>query len=165
MEPFNITVTELPSVSTGSNVTVSPAPGVTLLFTSITSDGEVNAQGGIITFAVHGYTPLPATGYNITTNASYQGYITISIDYREDDLKNFGYEEKLKIFHFNGRVWEDITTSVDADGNRVVGKSTSLSPFVVAAPVEALKVPIINGIWFLAAAVAGLLMIGKRRKN
>ena len=41
-------------------------------------------------------------------------------------------ESKLRIIHYEGAVWKDMTTSVDQTANVIHGQVNSLSPFVVA---------------------------------
>ncbi|GAI47027.1 unnamed protein product, partial [marine sediment metagenome] len=45
-----------------------------------------------------------------------------------------GNEESLRLFHWNGSEWEDITTSVDTVENIVYGQAASLSPFFIGEP-------------------------------
>jgi nitrous oxidase accessory protein NosD len=66
---------------------------------------------------------------DIGTTASYQGPVQIAWIY---DMSGLEEPEKLKIYHFNGSKWENITTLVDIATNTVYGEVTSLSPFLLA---------------------------------
>ncbi len=107
----------------GTNVAVSPAPGVTVTFATVTTAGDTTAtQGG----------PLPPTGfavdgveYDISTTAAFTGSITICLPY------NPTVDPTPHIFHFDGTAWNDVTTSTDTTAHIVCGSVTSLSPFGV----------------------------------
>jgi hypothetical protein len=65
---------------------------------------------------------------DIGTTASYEGLITIAWTY---DMSGLEKPEKLKLYHFNGSDWVNVTTSVDTTNNMVYGQVTSLSPFLL----------------------------------
>jgi hypothetical protein len=65
---------------------------------------------------------------DIGTTASYGGLITIAWSY---DMSGLEKPENLKLYHFNGSDWVNITTSVDTANNMVYGQVTSLSPFLL----------------------------------
>ncbi|MCP4703126.1 MAG: hypothetical protein GY865_00830, partial [candidate division Zixibacteria bacterium] len=44
-------------------------------------------------------------------------------------------EQNLALLHNENDEWIDITTSIDTDENIICGKTTSLSPFVLATPI------------------------------
>jgi hypothetical protein len=71
----------------------------------------------------------PATYYELSTTALHAGVIRVCIDYTGVKYAN---ELDLKLLHFEGGKWVDITTSLDAVNDIICGESTSLSPFVVA---------------------------------
>jgi hypothetical protein len=65
---------------------------------------------------------------DIGSTASYEGLITITWAY---DMSGLEKPEALKMYHFNGIEWDNITTSVDPTTNMVYGQVTSLSPFLL----------------------------------
>jgi len=65
---------------------------------------------------------------DIGTTASYGGLITIAWTY---DMSGLEKPENLKLYHFNGSDWVNVTTSVDTTNNMVYGQVTSLSPFLL----------------------------------
>jgi predicted ester cyclase len=77
---------------------------------------------------------LNGTSYDITTTAPYSGPITVCIKYDPATMANPSNEQNLKLFHLNGSVWQDITTSVDTIAKKVCGLTDSLSPFLIAEP-------------------------------
>jgi hypothetical protein len=125
----------------GSNIIVhpvdsttgSPAP-ITLQFSLVTVGGTT----GVTSSDYNPGPPLPsrfklgnpATYYNITTTAQFTPPVTVCIQY--PDTAYQVNEADLKLLHFNGTVWEDITSSLNIQTNTVCGISGSLSPFVVA---------------------------------
>ena len=118
----------------GSNVTVSlENAGVT--FQDVYESGTTTATTS--TENPGGPTPsdfcvIEGNFIEITTTASYSGLITVGIRYDESQV---GDEESLRLFHWNGSEWEDITTSVDMVENIVYGEVDSLSPFFIGEPV------------------------------
>ena len=66
---------------------------------------------------------------DIGTTASYQDLIEVAWTYDPSGLEK---PEKLKMLHFNGSKWENITTSVDTANNIIYGQVTSLSPFLLS---------------------------------
>ncbi|MFC2156590.1 TolB family protein [Acidobacteriota bacterium] len=70
----------------------------------------------------------PPTFFDIETTAEHFGSIEICVSYEEGAYTN---EEDLRLMHYSGYQWEDITTSLDTDGNRICGTTSSLSEFTV----------------------------------
>ena len=53
----------------------------------------------------------------------------------------------LKLFHYNGTTWDDVTTSVDTTNKVICGSVASMSPFIVAQPLTSsgTNAPTISG--------------------
>ncbi|MBM4448804.1 MAG: PKD domain-containing protein [Chloroflexi bacterium] len=120
----------------GANVTVSLESG-TVTFPDVLESGTTT----MTTSTENPVDPTPSDFYviegkfiEITTTASYGGLITVGISYDETQVSN---EASLRLFHWNGSAWEDVTTSVDTVGNIVYGQVTSLSPFFIGEPAVA----------------------------
>ena len=64
---------------------------------------------------------------DIVTTATYSGPITISLSY-DPSIPN---PQKLKLFHWYGGHWDDVTTSVDTVAHIVHGQVNSLSWFFI----------------------------------
>ena len=73
----------------------------------------------------------PQIYYNITTNASYTGGVDICLNYDENNIP--GPEANLVLLHYDGSMWQNVTTSRDPVNNKICGHVTSLSPFVIGA--------------------------------
>jgi hypothetical protein len=73
----------------------------------------------------------PNLFYDITTTAPHSGDIDVCITYNPAEIVG-GIESNLKLFHFDGSQWVDITTSLNTSTNQLCGKTDHLSPFIVA---------------------------------
>lgn len=123
----NVIDTYLPA---GQNQTVTIG-NATLTFSDVTTAGYItqttssNNAGG----ALPSEYKLLGNYYDITTTASYSGTITITMSYDPTAVNN---QNNLKLMHFDGTTWQDITTSVDTVNHTITGVTTSLSPFAIA---------------------------------
>jgi hypothetical protein len=123
------------TVATGQNVQVAIDSGIGFIFSSVTSSGTVTA-----TLVLPGSLPAPANfvilggmSYDITTDASFSGQVEVCIGY--DPTKITVSEQQLRLFHYSGGTWTDITSSVDTVAKKVCGITSSLSAFAIAQPV------------------------------
>jgi len=121
----------------GSNVTVQPGNGKAKI-----KFGNVSA-GGVTTMKEGPNGPaLPAGAshatsvakfYDLSTTATFDT-ATVEISYVDSTLT--GDESSIQLLHYDETAmppaWVDITTGHDIVGNHVTGKSSSLSPFVLA---------------------------------
>lgn len=55
----------------------------------------------------------------------------VTIQYSQADLKNV-IEDNLKIFHWDGKIWEELPTTIDKINKTLSAETTSLSPFGVS---------------------------------
>jgi hypothetical protein len=110
-------------------VTVSPAPGVTVTFSTVTAAGD--------TTATIGGPPAPpnfeldGVVYDIATTASFTPPVTICLPFSATDVNP-------RLLHFEDvppQQWVDRTTSVDFLTHTVCRTVSSLSPFGVFTPV------------------------------
>ena len=125
------TTSTLPSQPTGSGsgVTVN-LPGVQLEFSNVTKDGTTTAS--IDTNAPYNEPAnfkFRGAYIDVQTTASYTGDITITVSY--DPSQVTGNPHNLKLMHWNGQRWENITVSVDTVNHTITGVTKSLSPFGV----------------------------------
>jgi len=129
----DVTVITPPSTgntSVGTNVSVSPAPGVTVTFSQVTTAGDTTA----IPLTPGGNAPPPPSGfevdgivYDISTTASFVPPVTICLPYDPNDANP-------RLYHFENGQWVDRTTSVDTVNHIVCASVLSLSPFAVLTP-------------------------------
>ena len=114
------------NIPSGSNVSTDLATGVTIEFSSVSSGGSaaVNISNEPPADEPSGFSLL-GTYYDISTNATYSGDITITIPYDESQV--VGDEEDLELFHWDGTSWEVVPSTVDTVGNTITGQVSSLS--------------------------------------
>jgi hypothetical protein len=118
----------------GPDVSVEPSSEVALSFPLVTQSGTTTVTSGPSGPGVpSGYVAVPTdpiTYYDVSTDAVYEGSIDVCIAYDEADVE--GDETALKLLHYSGGEWTDVTQTVDTDADLVCGQVSSLSPFLVA---------------------------------
>jgi len=127
------TPTPTPNTPAGSNVTV-PLPGTVVTFGNVTGEGTTSVNWS----ADNPGGPTPPNFYvhglfmNISTTATYTDTVNVCMGYDESGVAN---ENNLRLFHWNGAIWEDVTTlPVDTVNNIICGNVNTLSPFFVGEP-------------------------------
>ena len=111
---------------------------------------------------------ITATGSftDIATTATHIGPTTIGAPYDPSATRNL---QNLRLFHWSGSQWEDVTTSVDTVNNIVYGEVNSLSWFFIGGQwvwIEGEGVPAFPNIYIGIAAAfgAGFLAFFLRRR-
>ncbi len=129
-QTFTISSTAIDtSIPSGQNQTVTIG-NAALTFSDVTTAGYIvqttssNNAGG----ALPSEYKLLGTYYDLTTTASYTGTITVTLSYDPAAVKN---QNNLKLWHFDGTTWHDITTAVDTVNHTITGTTSSLSPFAI----------------------------------
>jgi hypothetical protein len=116
----------------GNTLVAHPA-GASVLFDHIQTRGNTS-------FTVSDLPPAPPTGFVpvpeatpeywvITTDADMVGDVQVWLPYDESGVEKEG---SLRMMHYDGATWSDVTSSVDVEANTVMGLAGSLSTFVVA---------------------------------
>ena len=135
------TPTPLYNTPVGTNISVqpvdsttgNPAP-ITVTFSQVTTAGNttVSSNSGNPVAPLPGKLKLgnPPIYYNITSSAGFTPPVTVCVQYPDAAYQH--NEANLKLMHFNGIAWENVTQSIDLQTNTVCGVTSSLSPFVVA---------------------------------
>ncbi len=115
----------------GNNVQVTSG-GTTLTYSNITQEGQTS-----ITQSSSGAQPptgfklgSPPTYYNITTTAQFSGQIEVCLSWQQGQFNN---ETNLKLFHYDGTNWTNITESgyPDTVNNIICGLTNSFSDFAI----------------------------------
>lgn len=131
---------------TGTDVAVSPAPGMSLTFDNVSGSGETTV------LASPTVPPLPSgfqvgdppMFYEISTTATFSGGIRVCAPYGSAPAGTTPV-----LLHYVEGAWDDITVDWDDDTRIVCGVAMSLSPFaaafVLAAPTS--KDECKNGGW------------------
>jgi len=150
----------------GGNVTVS-APSAVMTFDTITGAGNTT----VTTTSENPVGPTPS-GFNvaglfvdITTTAIYTGNVTVGISY-DPSTPN---PQNLRLFHYEGGQWRDVTTWVDTSNHIIYGEVSSLSWFFIGGQwvyVPSAGVPVFPSVYIgIAAALgAGVLAYYVRRR-
>ena len=140
----------IPSVNTpsGSNVAVPLGSGVAVTFPSVSSQGNTT-----VTTSSTGPTPpagfslgMPPTYYDITTTGAFTAPVNVCIRYDPEQFSDPENPQNLRLLHFEGSAWVDVTTSNDTVNFRICGQVSSFSPFVIAeSPVMGVSIDIKPG--------------------
>lgn len=67
--------------------------------------------------------------HDIVTDVAFNGFATVCLNY---DQTKYSSERGIRLLHYNIRKWDDITTTIDSAANKVCGRTTGFSPFIVA---------------------------------
>jgi hypothetical protein len=106
-----------------------------MTFDNVTSGGDANVDiSGQGTPPPIGFrVGSPPVYYEITTTAVFTGEIEICIDYTGVTFTNNDNPNgNIELFHQSATGWEQITMTIDSVNHTVCGRTTSLSPFVIA---------------------------------
>jgi LPXTG-motif cell wall-anchored protein len=118
----------------GANVTVTFSNGATITYDNIASNCSTNLRA--VTTPDHNppskFRFISGGYFDIATNCSYSGNITIKLPYDPTDVQ--GGENNLKLFHWKNNGWQDCTVSLNTASNTITGRVTSLSPFGIGYP-------------------------------
>lgn len=124
------------STAPGSGVQVDVSGDVHVKFSTVTTPGNTEMTLTPSGPAPSGFQIFPSSPllyYMISTTAGHTGPIEICISYIDAGL-TAAEEAALRLRHYNGSAWVDITTSLNTSMNTICGASTTLSPFVVSLP-------------------------------
>jgi hypothetical protein len=121
-------------------VVVELTPTVNGLQTTVDLAFDHVDIGGTTTVTVPPTAPAPPpTGYqfgnpplymDISTSATVSGLVTLCIGWTEGQFVD---ESSVSLWHFEGGLWQDITTTLDTTSNVVCGRTSSFSPFALMA--------------------------------
>jgi len=118
----------------GLNVSVSDtATGALITFSEVTAPGMTTVTISDTGPSIPSGFALASQYFDIMTTAVYPGSIKICLPYNEATV---GSEDNLKLMHWNGTAWEDVTTSLDTVNNVICGNVLSLSIFAVMERFE-----------------------------
>lgn len=125
----------------GSNVAValnggsSVPDGGTVTYSAVTAAGSTTftaSTNGPAPPAGFAFIGTPPTYYEIATTATVTAPIEVCLNY---STRSFAPPESdLRLFHYEGGTWVDVTTSLDTDTNVICGSTSSLSAFAIGQP-------------------------------
>jgi len=110
---------------------VGPLSGVTITFVGgVTQEGQTT-----VTTSGTGQPPptgfklgTPPVYYSISTTATFTAPVEVCINWIEGQ---FNSENNLKLWHSDGVVWTNVTTSLDTASNIICGLTNSFSDFAI----------------------------------
>jgi len=116
----------------GENVTAPLTQDVNITFDQVNSEGITSLNRTATGPALPSGFELEGQYYDIKTNATYSGEITVKITYDDSGMTQLA-EESLRLNQWDATLqrWVDITTSVDTLNNVIYGMTTHLSIFGV----------------------------------
>ena len=116
---------------TGTGISVVPLSNVLVIFSQVDAEGNTTASASLSLSGENAPTfSKIGNYYYISTGAGYSLNVTVELVYTPDGIN----ESNIKLYHYNGASWDDVTTSLDTTNNKVRGNVTTLSPFAVGAP-------------------------------
>ncbi|MBI5741792.1 MAG: DUF1566 domain-containing protein, partial [Nitrospirae bacterium] len=123
-------------VCPGSNVTVTPAPVITLTFDNVTTGGDATATEITNPTPDENFRIVSGKSYDIDFTGAFSGTVTVCVNYNDSDVSGNG--SNLKLMHRGSSGgWTDITTSHDTVNNIICGVTGSFSEFAVTEPADA----------------------------
>jgi len=162
--PFRVVVPTLPVGTVDSDHTSATLPcGATFEFAQVDSTGTVTCtHTAPAQTAPAGRTFLAGSYFDLSTTAAFTGAVTVRHGY--DSAAASGFDEtQLKLHHFTGGAWADVTTGVDTGTNVISGSTTSFSDFSITGPVfdPPVSTTPASSTWSLALVAAmGLSLVG-----
>ncbi|RPJ33463.1 MAG: hypothetical protein EHM35_10520, partial [Planctomycetaceae bacterium] len=121
-----------PNTLTGNNVSVT-VENASVLFATVTGDGLTTVDTLSSAPALpDGYLQLGAQYYDVSTTATYIAPVTVCFTYTSGSIA-----EPVRLLHYEGSAWVDVTTSSDPLAGQVCGEPGSLSPFAIATGTAA----------------------------
>ncbi len=117
---------------TGTGISIIPFGNVLVIFSQVDTEGNTTARTYSLLQSGENAPTFSKIGnyYYISTGAGYSGKVTVELGYTPSGVN----ESNIKLYHYNGASWDDVTTSIDTTNDKVRGNVTILSPFAVGAP-------------------------------
>ena len=127
-ETFNVTVG--PNTPATAPSLVMLPNGVTIQFSKVTVAGYTSCEMSSSGPEPSGHFTLLGQYYELATSAIYVpgSVITIGVPYDPDVVSD---PTLLRILHYEGGSWQNVTTNLDTVAHMVYGQVTSLSPFAL----------------------------------
>ena len=149
LDPCPEDLTDTCNTPTGAPTLVAPAPdpAVSLLFDNVSAGGDTTVVESpsldglrVCEEILAGPPPVAscsefAAAYDISTNASWDGLVTVCILYDDTGLTLL-QETRMRLYHYAGEIVEDITISADVNANYVCGETDHFSTFILTIGVE-----------------------------
>jgi len=93
---------------------------------------DIRTNAPVPPAAPSGFAVLPTTVFDLKTTTAPLGEIPVKIPYLPTEVT--GDPSALRLMHYTGGTWEDVTTSVDTTNSFVYGAASPSSVFAVMEP-------------------------------
>jgi hypothetical protein len=103
-----------------------------------------------------GYVAIPDTCFDVTPGGPFTGTATVVLNYNPANLSN--PDSEIRMMHYTGGQWVDITTEVDRVGHRVSGATSEFSPFGLFEDPPSVPTPASSWESLVALGGFGLLL-------
>jgi hypothetical protein len=90
---------------------------------------DIQETAAVAPAAPAGFDVLPTSVFDLSTSAPPSGKSVVKVPY--DSAEVIGDPADLRLLHYTGGAWEDISTSVDTVNKYVIGETSSFSVFAV----------------------------------
>lgn len=77
--------------------------------------------------------------FDLSTTAVFAGVVEVCYDYGSSGIVD---DSMLRMLHYEGGMWDDVTSSLDTVNDILCGQVTSLSPFAIVESTEPIAPPI-----------------------
>jgi hypothetical protein len=124
------------STQTGSPVDLQIGTTTDVKFDQVVSSGTTSLSYHAAPAMPSGLIAFDEETVKLVSTAVYNGAFEVRLDY--DPSRVVVPEGTLKLMRYDGAAWTEITTSVDAAGNAVIGRSQSLAEFAIGIPTAGL---------------------------
>jgi Leucine-rich repeat (LRR) protein len=118
------------ATQTGLNIQVAPTEGVSVAFQQIAGQGITSVDLSASNPGTVSGIQFLGTFYDVITTADYTGTVTVCLDYDASGMAQ-SKEEKLRVFHWDGLSWLDVTASLDTGNDNICATVPSLSWFAI----------------------------------
>lgn len=111
---------------TGTNVSIHPDSDLNVVFSNVSSAGTTTVSKSTGAVA-----PPPVDvrfvgpQFDISTTAGHSSTITVAVKYSGAVAEN-----TIKLWHYAGGAWQNVTAALDTGNNVVIGEGNSLSPYI-----------------------------------
>jgi hypothetical protein len=162
--PGDLTVASASSTS-GSKRKVASTGRITSVRSSLIRPTFADPTPGLVSVPIAsppasppGHRMIPNTCYDVTPGGPFSGTATVVLTYNSGNITHYG--SQIRMMHFVGGTWVDVTTEVDTTGHRVSGVTNSFSPFALFEDVPMTGTPASSWESLVPLAGLGLLMAG-----
>lgn len=126
-------ISDTDETSAGQGVPAKLADGkINLTFDNVQTEGETTVTYLHEGPQLPGNFQLMGQYYDISTTADFDGSVLICFTYDQNGMTNED-EQHIRIMHYDGDEWINVTTSLDTETNTICGLVENFSKFAIAS--------------------------------